>query len=77
MAGGECMRVRADLVGGVAVGGDSIRPHDHEVDVQPVHDAGRGPVRYQRHIYSFTHELPCRQPRALQCGARLRCVDPD
>ena len=63
--------VGADLVRGVAVGGDAVGAHHHEVDLAPRHD------RRGRHVGddgvgdSLARQFPRGEPRPLEHGPRL------
>ena len=76
MPGGEHgQRVRADLVGGIAVGRDPVRADQHDVHLAERHQVPGGHIGEQRVRDAGLCQLPGRQPRALQVGSRL--VDPD
>ena len=68
-------RVRADLVGGVAVGRDPVRPDEDDVDLAAGHQVPGGHVGEQRVRHAGLGQLPGRQPGALEVRPRL--VDPD
>ena len=68
-------RVRADLVGRVAVGGDPVRPDDDDVDLAAGHEVAGRDVGDQRVRHAGLGQLPGRQPGALQVRPGL--VDPD
>ena len=58
--------VGADLVGDIAVGGDAVGADDDHVDVAAAHQRTGHAFGDDRGRDVFTHELPRRQPRALQ-----------
>jgi hypothetical protein len=64
-------RIGADLVRHVAVGGDAVGPHDHEVDFAASHQVAGHVVRDERAGDAFLHAFPGREACALQVGARL------
>ena len=68
---GDRERVGADLVRGVAVGGDAVGADDHGVDVPVREPRGRGALGHHGHRDARALELPGGQPRALQQRARL------
>jgi hypothetical protein len=69
--------VGADLVGEVAVGGDAVRAHDNGLDLAGAHQAGGHVVADDGGGNAVGHQLPRREPRALQKGPRLVGVDVD
>ena len=74
--GGEHgQRVRADLVGGVAVGRDPVGTDEDDVDLAARHQVPGGHIGEQRVRDAGLGQLPGRQPGALEVGPRL--VDPD
>ena len=68
-------RVRPDLVRGVAVGGDPVRPDEDDVDLAAGHEVAGGDVRDERVRDAGLGQLPGGQPRALEVRPGL--VDPD
>ena len=68
-------RVRADLVGRVAVGGHSIGPDDHHVHLATRHQVAGRDVRDERVRHAGLGQLPGGQSCALQVRPCL--VDPD
>ena len=73
--GQDGQRVRADLVGGVAVRGDPVRADEDDVDLAAGHQVPGGHVGDERVRHAGLGQLPGRQPGALQVRPRL--VDPD
>ena len=69
--------VGADLVRGVAVGGDAIGADDDEIDLARAHQRSGHAFGNDRRVDAVTHELPRRQPRALQERPRLVGEDRD
>ena len=67
--------VGADLVGGVAVGGDAVRAHDHGLDAPGAHEAGGHVVADHGGGDVVGHQFPGGEPRALQKGPRFVGVD--
>ena len=63
--------VGADLVGGVAVGGDPIGADDHQIDPALPHEGSGHVVRDDRRLNAVPDELPRGQARALEKRARL------
>ena len=66
--GGHREGVRADLVGHVAVGGDAIRAHEHDVDVTVGHERRRPSVHHQLVRDPELLQLPRGEPGALSTG---------
>ena len=64
--------VRPDLVGRVTVRGDAVAAHDHGVDHPARHGKPGRRVGDEPDVDARPGELPCRQPRALEHGSRLR-----
>ena len=67
-------RIGADLVGDVAVRGDAVGAHHHEVDLAPRHQRPGRAVDHDRVRDPEPVELPRRESRALEHGPGL--VDP-
>ena len=63
--------VGADFVGGVAIGCNAVRAHDHSLNTPRLHQAGGHVVADYRGGNLVGHQLPRRQPRALQKRPRL------
>ena len=63
--------VGADLVGGVAVGGDAVGADDHQIDQPLPHQRARHVVGDDRRFDAVPHQLPRREPGALQKRPRL------
>ena len=70
-ARGQRVRVRADLVGDVAVGGHAVAADDDRVDLAAAHEPRGGAVDEQLVGDAGAPQLPDRQPRALQQRPRL------
>ena len=60
--------ISADLVGGVAVGGNAIGADDHQVNVARAHDRAGHVVGDHGGVDAVLHQFPRRQARALQEG---------
>ena len=58
--------VGADLVGHIAVGRHTIRPHDDRIDLSSAHQEAGHVVGDQGDGDVFLNHFPGRQPRALQ-----------
>ena len=72
--GQDGQRVRADLVGGVAVGGDAVGAGDDQVDLAALHDAPAATSRDEPVRDALPGHLPRGEPGTLHQRARL--VDP-
>ena len=59
-------RIRADLVGDIAIGGNAIGADDDAVDFAAAHQMARHVVGDQRHRDTVLHQFPGGEPRALQ-----------
>ena len=70
-------RIRPDLVGRVAVGGDAIRPDEHDVDLAEAHEMAGRNIRDERVRYPGLGELPGRETGALEVRPALVDPDPD
>ncbi len=68
MVGQDRHAVSADLVGGVAVGGDAVRPQDDQVHLPLVHQGGRGPVGDEGVGNPQLAQLPGGEPGPLEEG---------
>jgi len=58
--------IGSNFIGAVAVGGDAVGADHNQVDAPFLHDLGRHIVADEGHINPGAHELPSRQPGALQ-----------
>src|SRR5438477_92798 len=68
-------RIGADLVREVAVRGNAVGPDDHEIHLRLAHQRSRRAVGDHGARDAGVHQLPGREPRALQHRARF--VDED
>jgi len=64
--GKGCDAVCADFVGRVTIGRDAIGARDYGLDAALAHDLGCDRIADQRAIDATLHELPHREPGALQ-----------
>ena len=66
---GNC--VSANLIGGVAIGGNAIRPYNHRLHLLLGHHNARHIIADGRHRNPALAQFPGRQPRPLQQRPRF------
>ncbi len=71
------MRIGADLVRGIPVGGHTVRTHDDLPDDARAHEIPGHVVGDEGHAYVIFQELPGRQARPLQIRTRFTGVHLD
>src|SRR5208283_5108395 len=64
--------IRADFIGGVAVGGDAVRAGDNGSDIAGLQEVADHIVRDEREGNAAAVEFPGGEAGTLQVGARLR-----
>jgi len=69
--------VGADLVGGVTVGGDTIGPHHHDIDLLLSHQAADGIIGDQRNRNAGTTQFIGGEAAALEKRSGFTGVDLD